>query len=339
MSITLPFGEDLLILCTLLLLVASTVMLSKPKRPHRVRRSGAVRRASVQRTMQPLLASSAAACTAGALLLAQNGRDQPAVLSIAVLSAGICLAGLFLLRHGGRVAPAATQAAGPGAAGMLARLSALIASPSQARVSRLVHRLALQAGADPGDADELQAASMLHEIGRIGLPHALLSKGGVLDETERRLMDRQPVIGARILGGGQTRLHDRAAELALCHQERWDGSGYPRRLAGLHIPLSARIVAIATAFDALLAGRDDAPSLPIEQVLLQMKRDAGRLLDPDLVRIFLDDVPAMLGARNHGLRAGSPACADTAANGPAPGTVLSDAAPALPAFNGSSTFA
>ena len=339
MSITLPFGEDLLILCTLLLLVASTVMLSKPNRPDRVRRPGAVRHASAQRTMQPLLASSAAACTASALLLAQNGCDEPAALLIAVLSAGICLAGLFLLRHRGRVAPAATQAAGLSAAGMLARLSALIASPSQARVSRLVHRLALQAGADPGDADELQAASLLHEIGRIGLPHALLNKRGVLDETERRLMDRQPAIGARILSGGQTRLHDRAAELALCHQERWDGSGYPRQLSGLHIPLSARIVAIATAFDALLTARDDVSSPLLEQVLLQMKRDAGRLLDPDLVRIFLDDVPAMLGARNHGLRTGLPACADTAANDPVPGTVLADAVPALPAFGGSSTFA
>lgn len=177
----------------------------------------------------------------------------------------------------------------------LKRLAGLSADPSQVAVSHIAHRLALQAGIAPDDADELRATTLLYQIGRVGMPAALLCKHGPLDHAEQQLLRRQPAIGARLLADGRTALLDRAAELALCHQERWNGTGYPRGLSGPHIPLPARIVTIAAAFDALLR---QASARPLDQLALHMSRDAGRLFDPDLVRILLSDLPAMLASRN-----------------------------------------
>ncbi len=159
---------------------------------------------------------------------------------------------------------------------------------------RLVHQLALLAGLQPAEAAELQQAAMFRHLGRIAIPDVLLHKAP-LDADERRLLRRAPAIGARLLAGGQSALFERAAEMALGHQERWDGTGYPRGLAGVQIPLAARIAAVADRAAALLpSGRTTEPHL-LDAALRRLEADAGRRLDPVLTRLFLDTLrPAPL---------------------------------------------
>ncbi len=198
-----------------------------------------------------------------------------------------------------------------------ARLAGLIASPSTTTVSRIVHRLALQAGADAAEADELRAAALLYDVGRAGLPDALPDappdRDRPLDVSEQRRLRRVPAIGARILRDGRSGLLDRAAEIALCHQECWDGSGYPRGLSGLQIPFAARVLSVAAVFDAVLSGHGDTPPRLAGQVLPRMSREAGRLLDPRLTRILLDDLPGMMQLHEHAYRTTAAAGRETPA--------------------------
>lgn len=180
----------------------------------------------------------------------------------------------------------------------LARVAGLAGDTTQLRISRIVHLLALRAGLDPRSADELRAATMLYRIGRIGMPDRILHQARPLDADDLQLLRRDPEIGARILGGSRVTLLDCAAELALCHQERWDGSGYPRGLLGVQIPISARIVALVATFDALLAGGVGRPPWQPEQVVAHIGAAAGRLFDPELAGLFLDELPVMLALRD-----------------------------------------
>ncbi len=187
-----------------------------------------------------------------------------------------------------------------GQAEILHRL-AVLARPADGRANgarrdgdRLVHQLALLAGLQPAEAAELQQAATFRHLGRIAIPDVLLHKVP-LDDAERRLLRRAPAIGARLLGGGQSALFERAAEMALGHQERWDGTGYPRGLAGVQIPLAARIAALADWAAALLpSGRTTEPHL-LDAALRRLEAEAGRCLDPVLTRLFLDTLrPAPL---------------------------------------------
>lgn len=218
--------------------------------------------------------------------------------SATVLLTCLYLVARRILRH--VVPPESPVASGDGrtSIAMMTRLASLTADPSQLRVSYMVQRLAQQAGRDAHEASELQAAAMYYLIGRIGMPGPLARQGGPRDRSGKRLLRRHPAIGARILGGSRVSLLDRAAELALCHQERWNGTGYPRGLSGLEIPLSARIVSVAAAFDALLSGVGDQKPLSLNQVVWRLEQDAAQAFDPALVRIFLDDLPAMFDLRD-----------------------------------------
>lgn len=177
------------------------------------------------------------------------------------------------------------------------RIAALSADAAQLRISRLVHLLALRAGLDPCSADELREAAMLYRIGRIAVPEAILRKPAPLDAAELKLLRRKPEIGARILGGSRTALLDCAAELSLCHQERWDGSGYPRGLLGVQIPISARIVTLVATFDGLLSGAAGGVPWQPEQVVAHIDAAAGQLFDPQLAGLFLNELPSMLALR------------------------------------------
>ena len=156
----------------------------------------------------------------------------------------------------------------------------------------LVLQLALLAGLGPAEAAQLQHAASFRHLGRIAVPDAVLHKAAPLDEAERRLLRQVPAIGARLLGGGQSALFERAAEMALGHQECWDGSGYPRGLAGMEIPLAARIAAIADQAAVLLpSGRTIEPLL-LDAAMERLAAQAGRRLDPVLTRLFLDTLRA-----------------------------------------------
>ncbi|MGI4748098.1 MAG: HD-GYP domain-containing protein, partial [Janthinobacterium lividum] len=114
---------------------------------------------------------------------------------------------------------------------MLERLARLSAGPSQARVGRMVGRLATLAGLDPPDAERLIAAIPLYDIGMNSVPEAIVRKSGPLNDFELDVLHRHSEIGARLLTGTGSALFDFAAELALCHHEFWNGQGYPRKLA------------------------------------------------------------------------------------------------------------
>ncbi len=134
-------------------------------------------------------------------------------------------------------------------------------------------------------------ASMLHDIGKIGIPEKVLSKEGSLDLDEAHVMHRHPEIGARILRDLDV-LRD-AAPLVLHHQERWDGRrdglypGYPAGLAGSDIPLGSRIIAVVDAFDAMTTDRPYRKALAAEQAIEELRAEAGKQFDPRVVETFV----------------------------------------------------
>jgi putative two-component system response regulator len=155
--------------------------------------------------------------------------------------------------------------------------------------------------------DMLFLAAPLHDLGKIGIPDAILHKPGRLTNEERAIMQTHCQIGERILSAGipsleflhsnlraveltalaeQDPVLSMAREIAGAHHERWDGHGYPRSLAGEHIPLSARITAVADVYDALTSERDYKPAMPAIGALDLIRRDAGRQFDPAVCEAF-----------------------------------------------------
>ncbi len=152
------------------------------------------------------------------------------------------------------------------------------------RVGQLSARLAETIGWTTEDAGLLHRAAALHDIGKIGIPDALLRKPGALTESEVRVMRTHTAIGSRILGGSQVPLLQLAETVAMSHHEKWDGTGYPRGLRGVDIPVAGRIVAVADAFDAITNDRPYRAARPISvamQVIGEQynRHYEGRLVD------------------------------------------------------------
>ncbi|SFE46181.1 response regulator receiver modulated metal dependent phosphohydrolase [Paracidovorax wautersii] len=165
------------------------------------------------------------------------------------------------------------------------------------RMSLYAQMLALAIGMDSTWAEDLLHAAPLHDVGKIGIPDAVLRKPGGLDATEWDVMRTHPSIGAEIIGehpGGVLRL---ASTIALTHHEKWDGSGYPRGLVGREIPLESRIIAIADVFDALTTRRPYKDAWNVEDAMDYLHSQAGRHFDPDLVGPFSALKPQLLQVR------------------------------------------
>jgi len=162
------------------------------------------------------------------------------------------------------------------------------------RMSHYTHLLARAAGLGEVEADDLLNAAPMHDVGKIGIPDAILQKNGKLDEAEWQVMRQHAQIGAEIIGEHESGLLRMARSIALTHHEKWDGSGYPNGLAGEAIPLEGRIVAIADVFDALTSVRPYKPAWPVEEALEFLRRESGRHFDPELVELFLGILPAIL---------------------------------------------
>ncbi len=140
----------------------------------------------------------------------------------------------------------------------------------------------------PGPAVELLfEAAPMHDIGKVGIPDAILLKPGRLNDEEFAVMKRHAEIGNRILAGSTSDLLQTAAEIAWTHHEKWDGNGYPRGLAGEVIPLAGRIVAVADVFDALTSERPYKRAWPLEQARRFLLDNSGRHFDPACVDAFL----------------------------------------------------
>lgn len=165
------------------------------------------------------------------------------------------------------------------------------------RISHYARRLALEIGYGEEAADELLHAAPMHDVGKIGIPDAILLKPGKLDPEEWAVMRQHPTIGAQIIGEHPSGLLKTAAIIAQCHHEKWDGTGYPQGLAGEAIPHEARIVALVDVFDALTSVRPYKPAWPVERALNYIREQSGRHFDPALVEAFMRCVPDVLEIR------------------------------------------
>jgi len=162
------------------------------------------------------------------------------------------------------------------------------------RMSHYAQQLALAAGYSPAWAEDLLNAAPMHDVGKIGIPDAILRKPGKLDAQEWEVMRRHPDIGAQIIGEHSGGLLQLAYSIALYHHEKWDGSGYPHGLAGESIPIEARMVALADVFDALTARRPYKEPWSLEDALAHIQAQAGQHFDPTLVPLFVALVPKLL---------------------------------------------
>jgi putative two-component system response regulator len=153
------------------------------------------------------------------------------------------------------------------------------------RVGALSELLARAMGWSDADAALLGLAAPLHDVGKIGIPDAILCKAAMLTVRERRTMERHTTIGAQILSGGRSRLIQLAEKIALSHHERWDGRGYPNRTSGPAIPAAARIVAVADFFDATVHDRVYRKAWPKEQVLAAIAAMSGSAFDPAVAEL------------------------------------------------------
>jgi putative two-component system response regulator len=166
------------------------------------------------------------------------------------------------------------------------------------RIGFLAWVLALKLGQADDWALLLRQAAPMHDIGKIGIPDGVLKKPGRFTPEERAVMNRHPHMGAEILGRSRIPLFQLAAEVALAHHERWDGTGYPAGLAGEAIPLSGRIVAVVDFFDALTMDRCYRAALPDAQVLQMLREHAGSAFDPRVVDTFLAHAGEIIALRD-----------------------------------------
>ncbi len=151
------------------------------------------------------------------------------------------------------------------------------------RVGQVSALIACELGLPEEEVEVIRVAARLHDVGKIGIPDAVLLKPGKFTPEEYAHMQTHAALGARMLSGGQTRLLRAAEEIALSHHERWDGGGYPKRLVGETIPLSGRIVAVADVFDALTQARPYKAAWSAGEALAELHRQAGAHFDPRVV--------------------------------------------------------
>jgi diguanylate cyclase (GGDEF)-like protein len=175
-------------------------------------------------------------------------------------------------------------------AALMQALDEALQDPHHERVARLARRLGAELGLAPEALDELTLAGHLHDIGKLALPDALLSKPGPLDEQEWVLMRTHPAVGERIVSAAPELVAISA--LVRHHHERWDGGGYPDGLVGDASPLGARILAVADAYDAMTSARPYSPSLTGTEALAELRRVAGQQFDPTLVDRFCSMIAA-----------------------------------------------
>lgn len=184
-------------------------------------------------------------------------------------------------------------------------LSALVAaldarehetSDHSQRVVRYTLAIAERLGVPEADRPDIARGALLHDIGKIGVPDAILLKPGPLLPSEWEEMRRHPQTGYTILQS--IPFLQRAAEIVLSHQEKFDGTGYPRQLAGEAIPLGARIFAIADTLDAITSDRPYRKGGPIEKARDEIRRFTGTQFDPRCAEAFLSlDLPEIEGLR------------------------------------------
>jgi putative nucleotidyltransferase with HDIG domain len=159
-------------------------------------------------------------------------------------------------------------------------------SGHSARVTVLAEVVAARLGLDEERAEIVRLGAALHDIGKLSVPEEVLRKPGPLSEHELAEVHDHPRTGACMLQ--LVPALRRAVPAVLYHHERWDGRGYPEGLAGAEIPVEARILAVADAFDAMTSDRAYRRALPAEHALSELERCAGAQFDPEVVAVFVE---------------------------------------------------
>ncbi|WP_448375175.1 HD domain-containing phosphohydrolase [Fervidobacterium sp.] len=157
------------------------------------------------------------------------------------------------------------------------------------RVGKLSRKLALLLGYEDEYLEFFEIGSMLHDVGKIGIPDAILNKPGRLSDEEFEIMKRHTVIGYNILSSVEHPLFELASNIALYHHENWDGTGYPKGLKGEDIPLEGRIVSLVDVYDALLSDRVYRPAWSEAEALKFIKENCGKKFDPKVCNVFFDN--------------------------------------------------
>ncbi len=155
------------------------------------------------------------------------------------------------------------------------------------RVGRMAAQLAAALKMDAAGVELIQRAALLHDVGKIGISDLILLKPGKLTPEEFEIIKTHTTIGATLLAEGHSPFVHMAQSIALTHHERWDGSGYPGKLAGDAIPLEGRILSVVDVFDALTNERPYKKAWPREEALAEIEKQAGRQFDPQVVAAFL----------------------------------------------------
>lgn len=165
------------------------------------------------------------------------------------------------------------------------------------RVALIARHIAEQLKLDPIQINNIYLAGLLHDVGKIGIDEAILRKPGRLTDDEYTQIKRHSQIGADILK--PIKKMEQVAHTILCHHERYDGNGYPNRLAARDIPLAGRIIMIADSFDVMIADRTYSKALPVPAALAEIRRFAGTQFDPDLAAVFLaSDISSLIDKLN-----------------------------------------
>jgi putative two-component system response regulator len=162
------------------------------------------------------------------------------------------------------------------------------------RVGKLSAAIAEKLGFDVEDVRRVKLASFVHDIGKIGIPDAILLKAGKLDDDEYRTMREHTRIGSSLLGHGSCPLVIAAESVSISHHERWDGAGYPSGLAGEDIPIFGRIVAVADVYDALVSKRPYKAAMSHDDAVAEIVRNSGKQFDPNVVDAFVEIVARVL---------------------------------------------
>ncbi|MBP1681387.1 MAG: 3'3'-cGAMP-specific phosphodiesterase 2 [Proteobacteria bacterium] len=165
------------------------------------------------------------------------------------------------------------------------------------RVAEYSKILALHYGLDEEEAEMLKLASPMHDIGKIGIPDAVLNKPGRFDEEERKIMDTHAMKGYEMLKHSQRPLLKMAAIVAKEHHERYDGKGYPEKKSGEDIHIYGRITALADVFDALGSARVYKPAWEDEKIFALFREERGKQFDPKLIDIFFEHLDEFLDVR------------------------------------------
>jgi putative two-component system response regulator len=151
------------------------------------------------------------------------------------------------------------------------------------RVSMYSEILARQLGMPAAWCQTVLFAAPMHDVGKLGVPDAILQKPGPLTPEERASMQRHAVIGAQILSGSPSPLLQTAERIALTHHERWDGRGYPNGLSGAAIPIEGRITSVADVFDALTSARPYKKPIPFPRAVEMVREGRGTQFDPAVI--------------------------------------------------------